>query len=149
MTKRVKRVRLIADHADDGRTLQSEAAKTDINNVLAHYRKTGTFTHVSTMMPSYGDFSETGTYLEAMTKITEVERTFMECSAEVRAVFDNDPAQMLEFLSDPENRQEAEQLGLAEPTKWPKEAVTDTVTPEAETQAELPLDTPSPVQGGD
>lgn len=144
MSSRVKRTREIYKCADDGRTIQSEAKGTDINNLLRHYRKTGTFTHIAKSLPKYGDFSNVNDYLTTCIQVKQVEDAFMECSADVRAKFKNDPAEMLDFLADPANEQEAIDLGLAEGERSVPAV-----------QAELPPSPPdadeaeNPVQGGD
>lgn len=140
MKRRFERKRLITPGGNDGRTLQSEQAATDINNILNHYRKTGTFTHVAKELPKYGDFSNSTDYLDAMLQIKEAESMFMECSAKVRARFDNKVSKMLDFLADPEMEQEAIDLGLAEGVKSvPPSPPEPEATPEPE----------SPVQGGE
>lgn len=145
-TKRVNRIREVAEHKDDGRTLQSQQEATDINTLLKHYRKTGTFTHISHEIPQYGDFSNVSDFLDVQIQVKVVEKLFMECSAEVRARFGNEPSQLLDFLADPANEQEAINLGLAEGK---------IVTIEPEVQAEPASSQPdaeaaeNPVQGGE
>lgn len=144
MKRRFERKRLITKGADDGRTLQSQHPATNINNILNHYRKTGTFTHVAKELPQYGDFSNAPDYLGAMIQIKEAESMFMECSADVRSKFGNQVSNMLDFLADPENDQEAIDLGLAEGKRSIPvvQAEPDPSPPDAD-QAE------SPIQGGD
>lgn len=138
--------RLIEPFNDDGRTIQSQQSATDINQLLKHYFKTGTFTHVAHEVPSYGDFSNAKDFLSCMVQVKETERLFMECSSAVRVRFEHDPAQMLEFLADPANEREAIELGLMpKPDGWrpePESHSTPSSPPEAE-EAE------SPVQGGE
>jgi hypothetical protein len=47
---------------------------------------------------------------------------FEDLPAEVRFRFDNKPAELLKFMSDPANADEAIDLGLFEPSKPPKSA---------------------------
>lgn len=147
MTRRFKRTQLLADHADDGRTLQSQSEATDINKLLKHYAKTGTFTHVAHEMPQYGDFSNPTDYLGAMLQVKSVERLFGECSSSVRARFQNNPALMLEFLADPANDEEAVKLGLAEGSNR-REPDEPAEIPPVEDPG-MPDPPENPVQGGE
>lgn len=143
-----KRIRLIEPNNDDGRTVASQQKSTDINQLLKHYAKTGTFTHVSREIPTYGDFSNTTDYLAVQLQVKEVENLFMECSAKVRARFNHQPSEMLDFLADPANEQEAIDLGLAEGVPSPREpAVQD--EPVASKPDTDKVEPESPIQGGE
>lgn len=121
------------------RTKQEFRDECNINNVVAQHAVTGQFTHVSAVMPEYGDFSNVSDYQEACNQIKAAELSFAQLPATVRKRMDNDPAVFIEFLEDPANQAEAEQLGLVDPP--PKPADIENPPREA---AE-----PAPITGGE
>ena len=62
--------------------------------------------------PSYGDFSSVLEFQQAQNILIEAQDAFDALPASLRKRFDNDPAVMLEFIENPDNREEAEKLGL-------------------------------------
>lgn len=84
----------------------------DVNNILRKYESTGLVTHVANGTPSYGDFSSVLEFQEAQNILIEAQDAFDALPASLRKRFDNDPAVMLEFIENPDNREEAEKLGL-------------------------------------
>lgn len=94
------------------RTKQEFRNETDINKVMARYFKTGFFDHVSRTAPVFADVSKVGDYASVVRRVKAAEDAFMALPAEVRLRFNNDPAQLVSFLQDPRNREEAVGLGL-------------------------------------
>lgn len=84
----------------------------DVNNILRKYESTGLITHVANGTPSYGDFSSVLEFQQAQNILIEAQDAFEALPASLRKRFDNDPAVMLEFIENPDNREEAENLGL-------------------------------------
>lgn len=84
----------------------------DVNNILRKYESTGLVTHVANGTPSYGDFSSVLEFQQAQNILIEAQERFDALPASLRKRFDNDPAVMLSFIEDPNNREEAEELGL-------------------------------------
>jgi len=67
-----------------------------------------------TGIPRYGDFTTAPrSYHEALNIVTHAQQSFMQLDAKIRAKFDNDPAQFLDFVSNPDNSQALVDLGLA------------------------------------
>jgi phage internal scaffolding protein len=85
----------------------------DINNILRQFNVTGMLPE-STLSPRYGDFTGIGDYHTALNRVMAVQDEFEALPAQIRARFENDPAQLIEFLENSENRSEAEKLGLIE-----------------------------------
>lgn len=98
---------------DPGQVQQHLQEETDINNIMAKYRKTGELRHVTKMAGDYGDFSQVPDYRTAMQQIIEADALFMELPAKVRDRFGNDPAQFIEFATDEKNIEELRKMGLA------------------------------------
>lgn len=84
----------------------------DVNTILRKYETTGLLTHVANGTPSYGDFSSVLEFQQAQNILIEAQDAFDALPASLRKRFDNDPAVMLEFIENPDNREEAEKLGL-------------------------------------
>lgn len=123
----------------EGRTKQSEAASCDINRLVKQYETTGQMNHVNSLPPKFGDFSEVGTFHEGMLLMKEAERAFMGQPAELRKRFHNDPGELIDFLGDEENLEEARDLGLVEPEPAEAEPVlVRTIEPTGEETGEKP-----------
>ena len=111
-------------HCEDATLAQQQFKdETDINNILRQFNITGLLPEAP-LSPRYGDFTGIGDYHSALNAVIAAEDQFMALPANIRARFENDPAQLIDFLSDENNRSEAEQLGLLEVPK-----AESTVTP--------------------
>lgn len=94
------------------RTKQSEAASCDINLLVKQSRKTGQeITHISNAMPNYGDFSNVLDYQSALNLANLAQSEFLKLPPELRAKFENDPGNYLDFISDPANAEESIEQG--------------------------------------
>lgn len=112
-----KRVSLTLEK--ESRVEQSHRQRTNINSIVAKYKKTGKLPPTS-RVPRYGDFSKFGDFHELQNKIVAAEDAFMTLPAEVRKMFANDPGGLIDFLNDPENRAEAQRMGLIEKDPTPE-----------------------------
>ena len=99
----------------------------DINTILERFNVTGMLPQ-SPISPRYGDFSGITDYHSALNKVMAAMEEFDNLPAQIRARFDNEPANLIEFLEDEKNRPEAEKLGLVE-RAISGEMATSTVTP--------------------
>lgn len=100
------------EFTDPSMTEQHFKDECDINNIVARFSETGVLPQ-GNRQPLFGDFEHFPTDLAAsMAMYDEAHARFMELDASIRKQFDNDPAQLLAFLNDPNNREEAIQLGL-------------------------------------
>lgn len=86
----------------------------DINVLLERFQVTGVMPQ-GVVLPSYGDFSAVVDFRSAQDALRRARDAFMELPAQVRSRFNNDPQELLEFVSKDENRAEAERLGLVVP----------------------------------
>lgn len=93
-------------------TVQADRDDADINKIIARFEKSGTLPPISRGEPFYGDVSEYAGLADSLIKIQEAERLFMSYPAHLRERFDNDKVKFIEFLDDPNNRDEAISLGL-------------------------------------
>lgn len=108
------RKQVLARHVQDGRTQKHMARATDINNILAKYKKTGVIEHINRAMARYGDFSEYSDVatLENMDKMAKAQASFEMLPAEVRNKFNNSMVGFFSFLEAEENRPTLEKWGI-------------------------------------
>ncbi len=92
---------------------QTHAKLVDINSIVRKYKKTGQLPAL-TEPGHYGNFHLADDFHDAQNRILLAEDLFMALPSEVRKRFDNDPGEFLEFVNDPENLEEAQELGLLE-----------------------------------
>lgn len=85
----------------------------DINNILRQFNITGLLPE-QPLSPRYGDFTGIGDYHTALNRVIAAQEEFEALPAQIRARFDNDPSNLIEFLENENNRPEAEELGLVE-----------------------------------
>ena len=107
------RRRVKVDCSGPSQVEQCHKDQININTIVAKAKKTG----VVPMRPgavSYGDFSNVGSFEECLNAVNEARGAFMALPAALRKRFGNNPGNLLEFLDDEDNRQEAEELGLLE-----------------------------------
>ena len=102
----------------------------DINNILRQFNITGQLPQ-ATLSPKYGDFTGISDYKTALDRVIAADEEFMNLPANLRARFDNDAANLIEFLNNDENRLEAEKLGLVEPKQ-------ELIAPAVEAQTPTP-----------
>lgn len=104
-------------HCEDASlTQQHFKDECDINNILRQFNVTGLLPE-NALSPRYGDFTGISDYHTALNQVIAAEDEFMRLPAELRARFENDPAQLIEFLENSENKNEAIKLGLVNATE--------------------------------
>lgn len=101
---------------------QSFKDESDINTIMRKYQSTGIIEHVQRVQGSYGDFSNVQGYQLSLNQVIAAQEAFDELPAMLRKRFGNDPAQLMTFLDDQDNLEEAIRLGLVEKPATPPEA---------------------------
>ncbi len=107
---------------DKIRTKQSFKKETDINTIMGKYIKAGVIAPEALVQRQavFADVSEIGDFQECQQRILSAQSAFMTLDPQLRARFNNQPAQLLDFCKDPENREEAVNLGIIpKPEKTP------------------------------
>jgi len=103
-------------HCEDATlTQQHFKDECDINNILRQFNITGLLPE-NPLSPRYGDFTGISDYQTALNQVIAAEDEFMRLPADLRARFDNDPAQLIQFLENSDNKDEAIKLGLVNPS---------------------------------
>lgn len=109
-------------------TIQSMAEDADINVLMARFGLTGRMP-ADPRVPMFGDFSDVGDYRSALHAVMDASDRFMELPAKLRQRFNNDPQELMEFVADDGNVDEAIRLGLIKPK--PVQPLSPEVTPPA------------------
>lgn len=97
-----------------GRTKQSFKSECDINNIMSRFLKTGVLDFVQKNEARYADVTGIE-YQTGMFKVAQAKTMFHELPAQTRSFFDNDPGLFLDFVQNPKNRAECEEMGLVRP----------------------------------
>jgi len=101
-------------HCEDASLAQQHfKEECDINTILQKFNISGLLPE-QPLSPRYGDFTGIGDYHTALNRVIAAQDEFDALPAQIRARFNNDPAQLIEFMENSENRPEAVELGLVE-----------------------------------
>lgn len=106
----------------DSMTRQSEMEACDIHNVLKAFSQQGLEQAVrdNAARGQYADLTSLPDYQQALDTVIAAQASFAALPSQVRERFQNDPARFIDFLSRPENQEEAIRLGLAEDLRVPE-----------------------------
>lgn len=111
------------------KTQQHHKDECDINNIVAKYRQTGQFTHLTQKNGVYADVSKITDYHESLNKVQDAQAAFAALPSNVRLRFNNDPAQLLAFMQDPTNHDEGVELGIYNKPPIPPNSSLSTAAP--------------------
>lgn len=133
----VSSVTSISLDPDEDRTQQSFAAECDINTLVKVYAS-GVPVPGADIPAMDFEIDRVIDYQTALNELRRADEAFMQLPSDVREFFQNDPAQLLDFVHTPANREKAIELGLI-PTKEPatpvlvrlSEAISDATPPAA------------------
>lgn len=103
------------------RTKQSFKEEVDINTIVRRFGLTGQLPP-EVAVPQFGDFENVVDFHTAMLAVRGAQEKFDALPAEMRFRFANDPNELLYFLGDEKNRDEAVKLGLLKPPAAAPEA---------------------------
>ena len=92
-------------------TQQHYKDESDINNILRQFNITGLLPE-SPLSPRYGDFTGISDYHSALNAVIAAESEFEGLPAQIRARFNNNPEELINFLENDQNYDEAVKLGL-------------------------------------
>lgn len=112
-----KRVQIFFD--EPSRTKQEFKQECDLNHIMKRFKKVMGVDFLNrysgVVGGQFGDFSNVPDFRTARDQVKRMEEVFMALPAKVRSRFNNDPAELLDFVDDPMNLEEARSLGLAKP----------------------------------
>lgn len=93
---------------------QQFAEECDANFIMKKYSQTGEITHLARNQGVYADVSEIGDYQSALDTVMRAQDAFETVPAQLREKLQNDPQKFLEFIQNPENRDEMIKYGIIE-----------------------------------
>lgn len=105
----------------------------NINRIMKKYKKTGFLDPLILRDMKYGDFSSGEDFASMSMRILDAQHEFSMLPAHVRHRFGNDPGQLLDFLADEANYDEAVKLGIVKERDKP--VVAPPATPPASAPA--------------
>jgi len=85
----------------------------NINRIMKKYRRTGLLGDpLQLRNMKYGDFATGNDFSDMYMRVKDAQFEFNSLPAKIRNRFNNDPAQLVDFINDPKNDAEAIELGL-------------------------------------
>lgn len=133
--------RLQIQFEGQGLTHQSFKDECDINTIMGRYLKTGVLPeNLTQAQAQYLDVSDIE-FQSAAELVAGAKSLFAELPSAIRNRFDNDPAKLLAFTSDENNRREAAEMGLLGPEATAA-ILTPTPTSPAPQNAANPVEPP-------
>lgn len=109
-----KNPRVSLSEFEPTRAKQSFRDECDVNQILKKYQATGIPPSVNKAQGHYGDFAHVDDYQTALNTVLHANESFMDLPSSVRARFGHDPAQLLAFVQDSSNLDEAIRLGIVQ-----------------------------------
>lgn len=94
-------------------TQQHFQPECDINNILSRYSQTGVLPEKQGAF--YADFSSGLDFRETVDFLRSTQEDFLALPASTRAHFNNDPAQLIDFVNNPSNHSRFAEVGLLPP----------------------------------
>lgn len=111
-----KRPRVVTVNEEPTMAMQQYKDSCDVNKIMKRYKETGTISHLRNAQNGvYMDLTELPDYAEALMQIKRADEAFKQIPAEVRLKFNNDPSQLITYLQDSKNHEEAIKYGLLVP----------------------------------
>ena len=121
------------------RTKQEPKDECNINSIMARYAQTGIIDHVAAIQPIYEDVAGISVdYQEALRIVENAQVAFDALPSALRKELDNNPANLVSFIQNPDNMERCVEYGLL--NKSVVEAPKTIVAP-----AEPVVPTPAPV----
>jgi len=104
------------DPNQKSRAQQQFKDECDINNIMKSYQQ-GVPLDFKQKVGQYLDTSNALHYKESLEVVISAQNAFLALPVNIRNRFQNDPQELLTFLSDSKNKDEAIKLGLVDPIK--------------------------------
>lgn len=103
---------------------QEFANECDINHIMRRY-PVGVPLPVADLQPVFTDVSEVGSFADQLRRVDAARVAFSQLDPKIRFRFQNDPNELIEFLQDAKNLDEAVFLGLVVKRDIPAVVVSD------------------------
>jgi len=100
-------------------TKQEFKEECDINLIMRRYRDSPPRPFLNAPTLRFGDFADAPDFLAAQLLVKQAEELYQSMPENLRNRFGHNPANLIEFVRDPNNREEAAKLGLLKPEAVP------------------------------
>lgn len=107
---------VLQDNSEESMCHQEYAADADINNLMRKY----TYAELPDVPVTVSQFSQVIDYQDMLNASIEVRKAFDMLPGDLRQKFGDNPQNIINFLNDPNNRDEAIKLGLVNPKVEPQ-----------------------------
>lgn len=115
---------------DPTRTQQQFGEECDINTIVERFGLTGELPS-NLRVPMQGEFEDSiDDYQTALNKLMEADDAFMQMPAKIRERFHHDAGEFVEYVSDPANKKQCQDWGLAAPETAPPAPIMVKVIPD-------------------
>lgn len=116
---------------------ESEHELANVNSIMKK-AVNGVLPRINPKSPIFGDFTNVGTYQEVCNRINEIQDEFIRnVPADIRLRHGNDPGKFMDWIHDPENKEEAIKLGLLEDPEGQKKVATASIEAKAQEAIDL------------
>lgn len=104
----------ILNTGSESKVQHHQAETCDMKVILNKFLKTGDPVHLNQRQKRYLDCTLAQDYDQSLQTVIDAQEAFYSLPSKVRERFHNDPKEMLEFVNNKDNLDEAIELGLAE-----------------------------------
>lgn len=104
--------RVFTINEEPSRTDSSWKDEVNVNSIIDRIKKTGQVTHLTNKQGTFADVTQIPDLQTALNQVTQANQAFDELPAYLRERFSNNPVEMIKFLQNESNRDEAIKLGL-------------------------------------
>lgn len=111
------RIRVRTINNSPTKTDQQWISDCDTNTIIKRFKQTGQLTHLAKRQGSFADVSQIPDLLPSLLKVQEAKDMFYTLPSSLRRKFDNSVQKLISFLQDPNNKEEAIELGLLQNPK--------------------------------
>lgn len=105
-------LKVLTTNTDPSLTQQQFKKQTDINNIMKKFKNTGEITHLNRKRGVYLDSTTAQSYQDSLQTVIDAQNAFHSLPADLRKRFGNDPSELMAFMENPKNYDEAVQLGI-------------------------------------
>lgn len=130
--------RVCFETSGESLTKQADADSCDVNLIMKKYEQHGIVPSINTARAHFGDFSDSVDYQSSLEAVYAAQESFNRLPAGIRARFENDPGQFIEFCCNPDNLDELRRMGLADPLPPLMDATPSPANPEPKVKETAP-----------
>lgn len=134
------RVQLVIPEDEEIRVEQSHKEEVNINNIVKRHGM-DLIAKTAALQSFTFDDNPNNDFQETMNMILQAEKSFSSIPSEIRKKFDNDPAKFMDYLHNPDNKDQLIEWGLAKaPEEIKPVEVLVTNPPETTQTTETPVE---------